>query len=126
MPGSMLRCVDEPTKDDVACGPAHITLLDGSGFLTVGRIRRVDGPENLVMKEHAVESLVSLAQALDTPDAIILVQVQLGVRRAAEAVVGAGDREPGTAVGPLGSGGVSASASAAASLSMRCSESPLR
>jgi hypothetical protein len=84
MPISMLRRVDEPTKDDVARDPAEITLLDEIGLLTVGRIRRVEGPENFVMKERAVESLVSLAQALDAPDAIIHAQVEMGiVRRAA-------------------------------------------
>jgi hypothetical protein len=100
--------VDELIKGDMARGPADITPLDGNGLLMVGRIRSVEGPENFVLKKHAVESLVllvSLARALDTPDTSRTERAASGGGGAATgsgAVVGAGDRESATAMARWG------------------------
>jgi hypothetical protein len=57
--------VDEPTQDDVARCPAGITfqeLFDGSGLLTVVRIRGVEWLEDFSkeVKEDATEALAAI------------------------------------------------------------------
>jgi hypothetical protein len=91
---------DESTKDGVARGPAGITFLrflDGSGLLTVRRTLWVERLENFGkgMEEHAAESLASLVRALDTPDVIVHVQLELerGGGSGVEVGNGTGDRD---------------------------------
>lgn len=64
--------VNETTKDDMAGCPAGITLLvflDGSGLLSVRRIRSFERSESFVqgVEEHTTKALASLARVARAP-----------------------------------------------------------
>jgi hypothetical protein len=100
----------------------------------IERTHCVEGPENVKLKEHAVELLVSPAGALDISGTIIQckpnwVSREGGAAAGSSAVVGAGEARVSHDDVSLGSGGsaYSAPVSASASTSRRSGgESPLR